>query len=221
MSLFFFFFLRSCFAFCTFFHFFIFLSCLLLFLVGTYPSFPPPLRARTRTHKTPPHSVHSFLPIKSFLNLPSRPPFSPHPSQTKKQQTGNKTPNLKIIYTPWPNLHKNASMATGQVGFHNPRLTRTILIPTRLNSIINRLNRTRTVIDPDDLSSLREAHLAEIRKNANAEKKEKKKEEERVARERREEKEKMEKGYVGLLHGDDEMEGRRMNEEGWDDDDFM
>lgn len=112
-------------------------------------------------------------------------------------------------------------MATGQVGFHNPRLTRTILIPTRLNPIINRLNRTRTVLDPDDLPSLREAHLAEIRKNANAEKKEKKKEEERVARERREEKEKMEKGYVGLMHGDDEMEARRMNEEGWDDDDFM
>lgn len=112
-------------------------------------------------------------------------------------------------------------MATGQVGFHNPRLTRTILIPTRLNPIINRLNRTRTVLDPDDLPSLREAHLAEIRKNANAEKKEKKKEEERVARERREEKERMEKGYVGLMHGDDEMEARRMNEEGWDDDDFM
>ena len=41
-----------------------------------------------------------------------------------------------------------------------------------------------------------------------------------MARERREEKEKRE-GYVGLMHGDDEMEGRRMNEEGWDDDDFM
>lgn len=112
-------------------------------------------------------------------------------------------------------------MAIGQVGFHNPRLTRTILIPTRQNPIINRLNRTRTVLDPDDLSSLREAHLAAIRKKTNAEKKEKKKEEDRVARERREEKEKLEKGYVGLMHGDDEMEGRRMNEEGWDDDDFM
>lgn len=42
-----------------------------------------------------------------------------------------------------------------------------------------------------------------------------------MARERREEKEKREGGYVGLLHGDDEMEGRRMNEEGWDEDDFM
>lgn len=112
-------------------------------------------------------------------------------------------------------------MATGQVGFHNPRLTRTILISARLNPIINRLNRTRTVLDPQDLPTLREEHLAEIRKKDNAEKKEKKKEEERVARERREEKEKREGGYVGLLHGDDEMEGRRMNEEGWDEDDFM
>lgn len=112
-------------------------------------------------------------------------------------------------------------MATGQVGFHNPRLTRTVLIPTRLNPIINRLNRTRTVLDPQELPTLREEHLAEIRKKFNAEKKEKKREEERVARERREEKEKREKGYVGLMHGDDEMEERKMNEEGWDEDDFM
>lgn len=112
-------------------------------------------------------------------------------------------------------------MATGQVGFHNPRLTRTILIPIRLNPIINRLNRTRTVLDPQDLPTLREEHLAEIRKKVNAEKKDKKKEEEMVARERREEKDKREGGYVGLMHGDDEMEGRRMNEEGWDEDDFM
>lgn len=68
---------------------------------------------------------------------------------------------------------------------------------------------------------MREEHLAEIRKKVNAEKKEEKREEERVARERREEKEKREAGYVGLMHGEDEMEGRRMNEEGWDEDDFM
>lgn len=76
-------------------------------------------------------------------------------------------------------------------------------------------------MDPEDLPSLREAHLAEIRKKLNAEKKETRKEEERVAREWREEKEKREMGYVGLMHGDDEKESRRTNEEGWDEDDFM
>ena len=34
---------------------------------------------------------------------------------------GNKKDNVTIIYTPWANLRKNASMATGQVGFVDPK----------------------------------------------------------------------------------------------------
>jgi hypothetical protein len=34
-------------------------------------------------------------------------------------------------------------MATGQVSFHNPKLTRRIFIPACQNPIVNRLNKTR------------------------------------------------------------------------------
>ncbi|KAI4288188.1 MAG: hypothetical protein L6R35_002543 [Caloplaca aegaea] len=34
---------------------------------------------------------------------------------------GNKKDNVTVIYTPWSNLLKNASMATGQVSFRDPK----------------------------------------------------------------------------------------------------
>lgn len=39
----------------------------------------------------------------------------------KMIQTGNKKDNVTIIYTPWANLKKDASMATGQVSFKDPK----------------------------------------------------------------------------------------------------
>ena len=35
---------------------------------------------------------------------------------------GNKLNNVDVVYTPWYNLRKTASMDVGQVGFHNPKL---------------------------------------------------------------------------------------------------
>ena len=54
-----------------------------------------------------------------------------------------------MIYTPWSNLMKNASMSTGQVSFHDPKLTKKILVSARQNSIVNRLNKTKTERFPD------------------------------------------------------------------------
>lgn len=36
--------------------------------------------------------------------------------------TGNKVNNVDVVYTPWSNLKKTASMDVGQVGFHNPKM---------------------------------------------------------------------------------------------------
>ena len=36
-------------------------------------------------------------------------------------QPGNKKDNVTVIYTPWSNLRKDASMATGQVSFKDPK----------------------------------------------------------------------------------------------------
>lgn len=30
--------------------------------------------------------------------------------------------NIDVVYTPWSNLKKAASMDVGQVGFHNPKM---------------------------------------------------------------------------------------------------
>ncbi|KAK3170891.1 hypothetical protein OEA41_002975 [Lepraria neglecta] len=129
---------------------------------------------------------------------------------------GNKKDNVTIIYTPWSNLLKNSSMATGQVSFHDQKKTKKILVTTRTNSIINRLEKTRTVSSPDELPAAKEVYLASQRAEKRREAEKKKKEEEKVMRERREEKEKRERGYGELMQG----EGRS-NEEGFDEDDFM
>jgi len=35
---------------------------------------------------------------------------------------GNKVNNIDVVYTPWSNLKKTASMDVGQVGFHNSKM---------------------------------------------------------------------------------------------------
>ncbi|KAL6715078.1 hypothetical protein ACLMJK_007339 [Lecanora helva] len=129
---------------------------------------------------------------------------------------GNKKDNVTVIYTPWANLYKNAGMATGQVGFHDPKKTKKTLIPTRINATINRLEKTRTIRSPDELPAAKEAYMAGQRAEKRREAERKRKEEERVGRSRKEEKERRERGYEDLDGGE-----KRSNEEGWDEDDFM
>ncbi|CAM8949532.1 unnamed protein product [Rhodiola kirilowii] len=72
---------------------------------------------------------------------------------------GNKENNIDIVYTPWSNLKKTASMDVGQVGFFNSKMVRTVKVEKRINEIVNRLNKTkveRTV----DLKAEREAYDA-------------------------------------------------------------
>ncbi|KAL8704887.1 MAG: hypothetical protein Q9201_001955 [Fulgogasparrea decipioides] len=135
---------------------------------------------------------------------------------------GNKKENVTIIYTPWSNLLKNASMATGQVSFRDHKKTRTTLVPTRLNPTINRLMKTRTVASADGLFAEKEQHLSKLRAKARERAKEVRKEEERLKKERQDEKYKREHAYEDLMKGDDdEGGGKRSNQDGWDDDDFM
>lgn len=77
--------------------------------------------------------------------------------------TGNKKDNVTVIYTPWSNLRKDASMATGQVSFHDPKMVKKIHVKERQNPIVNRLNKTKEEKFPD-LREEREANLREKRK---------------------------------------------------------
>eukprot|EP00270_Netrium_digitus_P009818 TRINITY_DN3008_c0_g1_i1.p1 TRINITY_DN3008_c0_g1~~TRINITY_DN3008_c0_g1_i1.p1 ORF type:complete len:245 (-),score=55.82 TRINITY_DN3008_c0_g1_i1:248-895(-) len=72
---------------------------------------------------------------------------------------GNKMDNLDVVYTPWSNLKKTSSMDVGQVGFHSPKLVRTVRVEKRLNEVVNRLNKTK-VERRTDLKAEREAREA-------------------------------------------------------------
>ncbi len=62
---------------------------------------------------------------------------------------GNKKDNVVVIYTPWSNLKKSGSMATGQVGFKDPKLVKKVHVEKRENSVVNRLNKTKVEKHPD------------------------------------------------------------------------
>ncbi|OBT69802.1 hypothetical protein VE03_00705 [Pseudogymnoascus sp. 23342-1-I1] len=107
---------------------------------------------------------------------------------------GNKKDNVTIIYTPWSNLKKDGSMATGQVSFHDNKKVKKILVPTRVNAIINRLNKTKVEKFPDFAAEREEILKAKSKKNQ-AGMQARKKEEARIAKERRELKYQKEHAY--------------------------
>ncbi|XP_058074338.1 uncharacterized protein LOC131223068 [Magnolia sinica] len=104
--------------------------------------------------------------------------------------------NIDVVYTPWYNLKKTPSMDVGQVGFHNPKIVRTVRVEKRLNEIVNRLNKTKVERKPD-LKAEREAVNAAERAERKLQLRDKK---------RREEMERLEKerqaeirSYKGLM----------------------
>ncbi|KAK9239224.1 hypothetical protein V1525DRAFT_398882 [Lipomyces kononenkoae] len=62
---------------------------------------------------------------------------------------GNKRDNITVIYTPWSNLRKTNGMAVGQVGFKKDKMVRKVHVQTRVNAIVNRLNKTKVEKFPD------------------------------------------------------------------------
>ncbi|KAJ0031982.1 hypothetical protein Pint_12796 [Pistacia integerrima] len=112
---------------------------------------------------------------------------------------GNKVNNIDVVYTPWSNLKKTASMDVGQVGFHNSKMVRTVRVEKRINEVVNRLNKTKVERKPD-LKAEREAANAAERAERKLQLRDKK---------RREEMERLEKerqaeirSYKGLMVSD-------------------
>ncbi|RWR72450.1 coiled-coil domain-containing protein 25 [Cinnamomum micranthum f. kanehirae] len=75
--------------------------------------------------------------------------------------TGNKVNNIDVVYTPWYNLKKTPSMEVGQVGFHNPKIVRTVRVEKRIKEIVNRLNKTKVERQPDLRAELEAVNTAE------------------------------------------------------------
>ncbi|KAI9097661.1 hypothetical protein K1719_025432 [Acacia pycnantha] len=109
---------------------------------------------------------------------------------------GNKVNNVDVVYTPWSNLKKTASMDVGQVGFHNSKMVRTVRVEKRINEVVNRLNKTKVERTPD-FKAEREAVNAAERAERKQQVREKKRREEldRMEKERQAEL----RSYKGLM----------------------
>ncbi|KAF7513411.1 hypothetical protein GJ744_009832 [Endocarpon pusillum] len=115
---------------------------------------------------------------------------------------GNKKDNVTVVYTPWSNLMKNASMATGQVSFHDPKMTKKILVSVRQNAVVNRLNKTRAERFPD-LRSEKEDDLKRKRKAERLAREEKKAQERQEKKEREEKRWQKDHAYDDLMNEDE------------------
>ncbi|KAL2809370.1 hypothetical protein BJX63DRAFT_405955 [Aspergillus granulosus] len=111
---------------------------------------------------------------------------------------GNKKDNITIIYTPWSNLMKDGSMATGQVSFHDRKLVRKVFVPQRENAIVNRLNKTRVEKFPD-LQAEKEEYLKAQRSQERKIREEKKNREKQEKREREQKKWQKDHAYDDLF----------------------
>ena len=78
---------------------------------------------------------------------------------------GNKQNDLYVVYTPWENLRKGGDMDVGQVAFKNEKAeaVRRTKVKTRINDIVNRLNKTKVERFPD-LQAEREAYDEGVRR---------------------------------------------------------
>lgn len=111
-------------------------------------------------------------------------------------------------------------MATGQVSFHDPKLTKKVLVPTRQNSIINRLNKTRTEKFPD-LQNEKEEDLKRKRRIERLAREEKKAAERQEKKEREEKRWQKDHAYDDLMNEDDVAASSNQDRDGDFLDDFM
>jgi len=168
-------------------------------------------------------SAHVYLRLQddeSWENIPKE--LLEDCAQLTKANSieGNKKDNITIIYTPWSNLLKNASMVTGQVSFHNPKLTRKILVATRQNPIVNRLNKTKVESYPD-LRAEKENYLKTKRKEERRIREEKKNVEKRERKERDDLKWQKEHAYDDLMSEDSVVQSSNQDRDPDFLDDFM
>ena len=112
-------------------------------------------------------------------------------------------------------------MATGQVSFHDQKLTKKILVPIRQNAIINRLNKTKVEKFPD-LHAEREENLREKRKVERIAREEKKRAEKKEREEREAKRYQKDHAYDDIMNEEDIAASSNQDREGIDpEDDFF
>lgn len=128
---------------------------------------------------------------------------------------GCKLNHVKIVFTPWSNLHKTNGMEAGQVGFHSEKLRRYFTVEKKNTAMLNRLEKTKVEKDQVDFRLEREQRDAEVRRLERLDEKARKDEERRLEEEKAKAKEL--KSYSALM---DET-AMKTNADVGSDDDFM
>lgn len=131
------------------------------------------------------------------LAMTTQQPKSPTRGELSRR-VGNKKDNITVIYTPWSNLLKDGSMATGQVTFHNHKMVRKVLVRQRENPIVNRLNKTRIEKFPD-LKAEKDEYLKKKQKEERKVREEQRSREKQERREREQLKWQKDHAYDDLM----------------------
>ena len=98
------------------------------------------------------------------VRAPHRPDYSPVPPSPPglpaqaNSIEGSKQSSVKVVYTPWSNLHKRGDMDVGQIGFHNTKLCRYINVDKKSNEVVNRLNKTKKEKDSSTIRASQEEY---------------------------------------------------------------
>mmetsp|Transcript_18926 Transcript_18926/g.32807 ORF Transcript_18926/g.32807 Transcript_18926/m.32807 type:complete len:208 (-) Transcript_18926:823-1446(-) len=101
---------------------------------------------------------------------------------------GSKKNSISIVYTMASNLKKSGDMDVGQVSFHHTKDVRYIKVETKVNEIVNRLNKTK-VEKHFDLMAAKMDHMKELNRvsrNAAVERERQEKEEQERRRKEKE-----------------------------------
>lgn len=131
---------------------------------------------------------------------------------------GNKRDNVTVIYTPWSNLHKTNGMEAGQVGFKKEKEVRKIFVDTRVNNVINRLNKTKQERFPD-LQKEKVEYEKTARRMEEQLKKQRAKQELELARERKQLAYQKDHAYEDLMSEDNVRHtSNQFRSDDWEDD---
>lgn len=129
---------------------------------------------------------------------------------------GCKLNNIRVVYTPWTNLHKMGHMDVGQIGFHDERQRRYHTVAKKDTALLKALEKTKVEKNDVDFRKLREERDAAERREERA-RQAKKAEEDRKEREETKKAEAL-RTYAGVMNSN---HMRSNVGEVPDDDDFM
>ncbi len=133
-------------------------QCSIPLALLTPESRPPPLRL-CRFHVDDLSSAHVYIRMPDGYSMSMIPDEVLHDcAQLVKANSieGSKKSSVRVVYTPWTNLHKRGGMDVGQVGFHDTKLCKYINIDKKSNEIVNRLNKTKIEKDSSTIRETRE-----------------------------------------------------------------